>query len=90
MIESTVSHAPIDRHAKQIHSKVQFFKKLAIWTLEVVSSAVGTAVIFIAMAFLQFGHDTPPLHNDLTLLKAVGLTLVILIEFGLTGFLPRR
>jgi hypothetical protein len=61
--------------------------KLAIWVLEIVAEALGTYLIMIAMAFLEFRHDVPPLHNDLTLSKVVGLTLFILIEFALTGYL---
>lgn len=87
MIEPTVPHVPIDQRAKQVGVPIQLLIKLAIWVFEIAAEALGTCLIFIAMAFLQFGHEVPALHNDLTLSKAVGLTLFILIEFALTGYL---
>jgi hypothetical protein len=68
-------------------SSTQSLKAMVIWTFEMLSSATGTCIIFTAMVFLQSGEVTPPLNNDLTLLRAVGLTLMILFYFGVTGFL---
>ncbi|WP_263382189.1 hypothetical protein [Granulicella arctica] len=87
MIEWAVPHTPTGRQAKQIRLSSQILLKLLIWVLEIVASALGTCIIFVATAFLQFGHETPPWHNDLTLLKVIGLTLVILMEYALTGYL---
>ena len=67
--------------------QIQLLIKLTIWALEIVAEAMGTCLIMIAMTFLEFRHDVPPLHIDLTLSKVVGFTLFILIEFALTGYL---
>lgn len=77
----------IGRRAMQFGSPAQLFKKLTIWAAEIVTEAVGTCLIIIGLAFLEFRHEVPPLHNDLTLPKVVGITLFILIEFALTGYL---
>jgi hypothetical protein len=87
MIEPDDLNVSIGRRAKQIGVPIQLLIKLTIWVLEIVAEALGTCLIMIATAFLEFGHEVPPLHNDLTLSKFVGFTLFILIEFALTGYL---
>jgi hypothetical protein len=87
MMEPEDADVSIGRQAIQFLLPIQFFEKLAIWVAEVVAEALGTCLILIGMAFLEFRFDVPPLHNDLTLSKVVGITLFILIEFGITGYL---
>ena len=87
MIEPEDLDVSIGRRAKMVGMPIQFLIKLTIWVLEIVAEALGTCLIIIAMAFLEFHREVPPLHNDLTLSKVVGITLFILIEFALTGYL---
>jgi hypothetical protein len=87
MLEREHQDVPSDQRTKQAQAPVQILIKLAIWALEIVVEAVGTCLIMIAMAFVEFRHEVPPLHNDLTLSKAFGITLFILIEFAMTGYL---
>jgi hypothetical protein len=77
----------IGRRAKQLGVPFQLLTKLTIWVLEIVTGALGTCLIMVVMAFLEFRHDVPPLHDDLTLSKVVGFTFFILFEFALTGYL---
>jgi hypothetical protein len=77
----------IGRRAKPARLPIRLLIKLTIWGLEVLTEALGTCLIMVGTAFLKFRHEVPPLHNDLTLSKVVGLTLFILIEFALTGYL---
>ena len=55
---------------------------------QIVAEALGTCLILVVTAFLEFRNDVPPLHNDLTMsMKVVRVTLFILIEFAVTGYL---
>jgi hypothetical protein len=70
-----------------VNSSATTARKLAVWVLEILSEAIGTCLIFIAFAFLQFRHEEPPLGNDLSLYKLFGISIVVLIEFAMTGYL---
>jgi hypothetical protein len=70
-----------------VNSSATTARKLAVWVLEILSEAIGTCLIFIAFAFLQFRHEEPPLGNDLSLYKLFGISIVVLIEFTMTGYL---
>jgi hypothetical protein len=78
---------PIDRRAGRIRLLVKTIKKLTVWGLEIGAEALGTCLIMVGIAFVEFRHEVPPLHNDLTLSKFVGISLFILIEFAVTGYL---
>jgi hypothetical protein len=60
MIEPEDLDVSIGRRAKQIGVPIQLLIKLTIWVLEIVAVALGTCLIMIAMAFLEFGHEVPP------------------------------
>jgi hypothetical protein len=78
---------PIGQRAKHVGVPIRPPVKLAIWALEIVTEALGTCLIMVAVAFVDYRHEAPPLHNDLTPSKVIGITLFILIEFALTGYL---
>jgi hypothetical protein len=87
MIEPVNQDLPIGRRARRIRLLIQALKKLTIWSLEIGAEALGTCLIIVGIAFTEFRHQVPPLHNDLSLSKVVGISLFILIEFALTGYL---
>jgi hypothetical protein len=62
-------------------------RKLGVWVLEILSEAIGTGLIFFAFAFLHFRHEEPPLGNDVSLYKLFGFSIVVLIQFAMTGYL---
>ena len=70
-----------------MNSSATITTKLGVWVLEILSQAIGTCLIFIAFAFLQFRHEEPPLGNDLSLYKLFGISIAVLIEFAMTGYL---
>ena len=59
-------------------------KNLLVWLFEVLLESIATCAILVALAFV---HRTPGRVNDLSLRPVVGITLMILIQFGLTGYL---
>jgi hypothetical protein len=61
--------------------------KLWVWVLETLGEAIGTCLILLAIAFFQFRHEEPPLGNDLSFYKVFGISVFILIEFAMTGYL---
>ena len=87
MIEPEHQDVSSDQGLKQARAPIQLLRKLTIWVLEIVAEALGTCLIMVAMAFLELRHEVPPLHNGLTLSKVFGITLFILIEFAMTGYL---
>jgi hypothetical protein len=72
MIEPENLDVSTGRRAKRVGVPIQLLIKLTIWVLEIVTKALGTCLIMVAVAFLEFRHEVPPLHNDLTLSKVVG------------------
>jgi hypothetical protein len=87
MLEREHRDASDDRGMKRPNAPLQLLIKLTTWILEILAEAVGTCLIVVAIPFLEFRHEVPPLHNDLTLSKALGIALVIVIEFAITGYL---
>jgi hypothetical protein len=87
MIEPVDQDLPIGRRARRIQLLIQALKKLTVWGLEIGAEALGTCLIIVGIAFMEFRHEVPPLHNDLSLSKVVGISLFILIEFASTGYL---
>jgi len=61
--------------------------KFGIWVLEILMEAVGTCLVLIFFAFFQFRHEEPPLGNDLSFYKVLGISVFVLIEFAATGYL---
>jgi drug/metabolite transporter (DMT)-like permease len=83
MIELVNRDKPNDLRTRRL----RWLKKLAVFCLEIAAEAVGTCMIIVVLAFAEFRHEAPPLHNDLSVSKIVGVSLFILIEFALTGYL---
>ncbi len=66
---------------------VQMMTRLAVWLLEILGEASGTCLVICAMALWEARHVQPPPQNDLSLSKVVGISLFVLIEFAMTGYL---
>jgi hypothetical protein len=60
--------------------------RLAVWLLEILGEACGTCLVICLMAFWQARYVDPPLQNDLSLSKLVGINLFILFEFAMIGY----
>lgn len=63
---------------------MQILTRLGIWFLEILTEAFGTCFLLIVEAFVEF-HGKG--NNDLSLRKIIGVSLFILIEFAITGYL---
>lgn len=87
MNEPEYPDVSIGRRAKQVRLLIRLLVKLTIWGVEILAEALGICLIMIGIVFLEFRHGVPPLDNDLTLSKVVGIILFILFEFALTGYL---
>ena len=52
-----------------------------------IGEAVVTCLILVGFASFQFRHEVPPLGNDVSLYKVLGISLFVLFEFAITGYL---
>ena len=57
--------------------------KLLVWSLEILGEVLGTCLILIAMALLT----SDGYQNDLTLTRVLGISIFVVIEFAVTGYL---
>jgi hypothetical protein len=73
--------------AKKARDYSSAVTKLWVWVLETLGEAIGTCLILVVFAFFQFRHEDPPLGNDLSFYKVLGISAFILIEFAMTGYL---
>ena len=71
---------------RSVFSSAAMARKLGVWALEIIGEAIGTCLILTAFAFIQFRHQKPPLHNDFSLQMFFGISLFVLIEFAITGY----
>jgi hypothetical protein len=59
-------------------------QNFVVWFFEVSLAAIATCAILVALAFV---HSTPGDVNDVSLRPVVGITLMVFIQFGMTGYL---
>ncbi len=76
-----------DDEPKSVHDSSSAVTKLWVWVIETLGEAVGTCLILVIFAFFQFRHEEPPLGNDLSFYKVIGISVFVLIEFAMTGYL---
>ena len=58
-------------------------KRVLVWLLEVLGEALGTCLLLIVLAKIEY----PGGRNDLDLGHVFGMTAIVLLEFAITGFL---
>jgi hypothetical protein len=59
-------------------------RSVAVWVFEMLCEAIGTTLWILALAFIFSG---PGLHNDLSFRLIFGMSVFVLMEFTVTGYL---
>jgi hypothetical protein len=59
-------------------------RSMAVWLGETLSEAVSTTILMTVLAFIEAER---PIHNDLSFRLFAGMSVFVLLEFAITGYL---